>query len=71
MQFVVHNIKHYMKDLFLVLWYPNLDENFKKIANSFRLYATKKLIWIKDAQGIKLEHQNEECTKKINVFHIM
>jgi hypothetical protein len=71
MQFIVHNCKHYMQDLFLVLWYPNLDENFKKLANSFLLYATKHLIWIKHARGIKLEHQNEEGTKTFNVFHNM
>jgi hypothetical protein len=63
MQFIVHNTKHYVQDWFLVLWYLNLDETFKKLANYFRLYATKKLIWIKDAQGIKLEHQNEEVSK--------
>ncbi len=71
MQFIVHNIQHYMQDLFLVMWYPNLDENFKKLVNSFQLYATKELIWIKDASRIKLEHQNEEGTRKVNVFHNM
>jgi len=71
MQLIVHNTKHYIQYLFLVLWYPNLDENFKKLANSFQLYATKELIWIKNAWGIKLEHQNEEGTKKIHFFHIM
>ncbi len=43
---------------------------FKKLANSFRLYATKKLIWIKDAQGIKFERQNEEGIEKINFFKV-
>jgi hypothetical protein len=60
-----------MQDLFFVLWYPKFDEISKKIANSFLLYATKELIWIKNAQGIELEHQNEEGTKKFNVFHKM
>ncbi len=51
----------------------NLDENFNKLANSFRFYDTNLFfIWIKDAVGIKSEHQNEEGTKKkTNVFHNM
>jgi hypothetical protein len=43
MQFIVHNIKHYMQDWFFVLWYPNLDENFQKISKFFSTLCYKKI----------------------------
>jgi hypothetical protein len=59
------------KIYFLVLGYSNFDENFNKLANSFWFYDTIFYIWIKNALGIKSEHQNGKGTKKVNVFHNM
>jgi hypothetical protein len=65
-------IRCYMQDLFLSFGIFKSWWKFQQISKIFPiLWYTFLKIWIKDALGIKSEHQNGEGTKKVNVFHNM